>query len=42
MLFRSADAARRIRDAVDQDVRDRQASTTTSATGDRIAALVAR
>lgn len=36
-----ADAARRIRDAVDQDVADRPASTTTSATGDRIAALVA-
>ena len=36
-----ADAARRIRDAVDQDVANRPASTTTSETGDRIAALVA-
>jgi 3-isopropylmalate dehydrogenase len=36
-----ADAARRIRDAVDRDVAERPASTTTSETGDRIAALVA-
>lgn len=35
------EAAGRIRDAVDRDVRERPAATTTSQTGDRIAALVA-
>ncbi|WP_254678093.1 3-isopropylmalate dehydrogenase [Agrococcus sp. SGAir0287] len=35
------DVARRIRDAVDQDVASRPASTSTTETGDRIAALVA-